>query len=249
MIEIQTKIMKNCEISVPGSKSYTHRFLVAAALSDGVCRIENVLKSEDTIITINALRQLGIKIEEEDHHYIVHGGNGKLERTNVPVFIGNSGTSMRILTALAALGRGRYVLTGTERMKQRPIQDLLDALIQMKVSAYSLNHNGCPPVSISGGDLTGGRIFINCKTSSQFLSAILLTGPFTEQGLEITVTKGPVSRPYIDMTIDVMKKFGIDIFRDGYNSFKIREGQQYRAGAFSVEPDCSQAGYFGVLQR
>ncbi|MBT8358151.1 MAG: 3-phosphoshikimate 1-carboxyvinyltransferase [Desulfobacterales bacterium] len=244
MIEIETKIVKNCEISVPGSKSYTHRFLVASALSDGVCFIDNALKSEDTMITINALRQMGVRIEEDDNRYIVHGGNGKFKQTAKSVYVGNSGTSMRFMTALASLGQGRYVFTGTERMQQRPIQDLLDALTQMKVSAYSLSHNGCPPVSIKGGDLQGGKISMNCETSSQFLSAILLAAPFTQQGLEITVTNGPVSRPYIDMTVDVMEKFGIDIFRDGYNYFKVEKGQKYRPGPFSVEPDCSQAGYF-----
>ncbi|MBT8373720.1 MAG: 3-phosphoshikimate 1-carboxyvinyltransferase, partial [Deltaproteobacteria bacterium] len=107
MIEIETKIVKNCEISVPGSKSYTHRFLVASALSDGVCFIDNALKSEDTIITINALRQMGVRIEEDDNRYIVHGGNGKFKQTAESVYVGNSGTSMRFMTALASLGQGR----------------------------------------------------------------------------------------------------------------------------------------------
>jgi len=244
MIEIRSAKIKNCEISVPGSKSYTHRILTASALSDGICSIDNALKSEDTIITINALKQMGIKIQEDGNRLIVQGRNGKITQTTDPVLLGNSGTSMRLLTALASLGESTYVFTGTKRMKERPIQDLLDALIQMGVSAHSVNNNGCPPVAIKGGDFKGGKVSINCQTSSQFLSAILLTGPFTKQGIEIIVTKGPVSRPYIDMTVDVMGKFGIDIFRDGYNYFKVKKGQKYRAGAFSVEPDCSQAGYF-----
>ena len=244
MIEIETKKIKNCEISVPGSKSYTHRILIASALSDGICSIDNGLKSEDTLITINALQQMGIKIEADDNRFIVHGANGELKNIKEPVFIGNSGTSMRLLTAIASLGKGRYVFTGTKRMKERPIQDLLDALIQMGASASSVNNNGCPPVAIKGGDLKGGKISINCETSSQYLSAVLLTAPFTKQGLEINVTKGPVSRPYIDMTVDVMEKFGIDITRNEYNYFKVQQGQKYRAGSYSVEPDCSQAGYF-----
>jgi 3-phosphoshikimate 1-carboxyvinyltransferase len=129
-------------------------------------------------------------------------------------------------------------------MKERPIQDLLDALIQMGASAHSVSNNGCPPVVIKGGDLKGGKITINCETSSQYLSAVLLTAPFTKQGLEINVIKSPVSRPYIDMTIDVMEKFGIEITRDEYNYFKVQQGQEYRAGSYPVEPDCSQAGYF-----
>jgi len=248
MIEIETKKIKNCEISVPGSKSYTHRILIASALSDGICRIDDALKSEDTLITVSALQQMGIKIDPLDNRFIVHGANGEFKHTKEPVFLGNSGTSMRLMTALASLGKGRYVFTGTKRMKERPVQDLLDALIQMGASTHSVNNNGCPPVAIKGGDLKSGKISINCETSSQYLSAILLIAPFTKpffkQGLEINVTKGPVSRPYIDMTVDVMEKFGIDITRDEYNYFKVQQGQEYKAGSYSVEPDCSQAGYF-----
>jgi 3-phosphoshikimate 1-carboxyvinyltransferase len=244
MIEIRPAKIKNCEISVPGSKSYTHRILIASALSDGICCIDNALKSEDTLITISALQQMGIKIDVDDGLFRIHGANGEFKHTKNPVNLGNSGTSMRFITALSSLGKGRYVFTGTMRMKERPIQALLDALIQMGTSAHSVNNNGCPPVAIKGGDLKGGKISINCETSSQFLSAILLTAPFTKQGLEINVTKGPVSRPYIDMTVDVMEKFGIDITRDEYNYFKVQQGQKYRAGSYLVEPDCSQAGYF-----
>jgi 3-phosphoshikimate 1-carboxyvinyltransferase len=244
MIEIETKKIKNCEISVPGSKSYTHRILIASALSDGICSIDNALKSEDTFITISALQQMGIKILADDNRFIIHGANGEFKHIKEPVFLGNSGTSMRFMTALASLGKGRYVFTGNKRMKERPIQDLLDALNQMEIAAYSINKNGCPPVEIKGGKLKGGKVTINCKTSSQYLSAILLISPFTEQDLEINVTKGTVSRPYIDMTVDVMEKFGIDITRDEYNYFKVQQGQEYKAGSHLVEPDCSQAGYF-----
>jgi len=244
MIEIKPRKIGNYEISVPGSKSYTHRILIASALSDGICSIDNALKSEDTLITISALQQMGIMINSDDNRLITHGANGEFKHTKEPVFLGNSGTSMRFLTALASLGKGRYVFTGTERMKERPIQDLLDALNQMGTSAHSVNNNGYPPVAIKGGDLKGGKISMNCETSSQYLSAILLTAPFTKQGLEINVTKGPVSRPYIDMTVDVMEKFGIDITRDEYKYFKVQQGQKYMTGSYSVEPDCSQAGYF-----
>ena len=244
MIEIRPAKIKNCEISVPGSKSYTHRILIASALSDGICSIDNALKSEDTLITISALQQMGIKIDPDDNRFIIHGANGEFKHIKEPISLGNSGTSMRLLTALASLGKGRYVFTGTKRMKERPIKDLLDVLIQMGASAHSVNNNGCPPVVIEGGDLKGGKITINCDTSSQYLSAILLTAPFAKQDLEINVTKGPVSRPYIDMTVDVMERFGINVMRNRYNYFKVQQGQKYRAGSYLVEPDCSQAGYF-----
>jgi 3-phosphoshikimate 1-carboxyvinyltransferase len=151
---------------------------------------------------------------------------------------------MRLLTAVAALGKGSHILTGTERMQQRPIADLLAGLKQIGVTARSLKGTGCPPVEISGNDTAGGKIRLNCAISSQFLSALLLIGPCLQNGLEITVTHGPVSRPYVDITLEVMQSFGIRIERDGYEWFGVPGNQAYQAGFYTVEPDCSQAGYF-----
>jgi 3-phosphoshikimate 1-carboxyvinyltransferase len=136
------------------------------------------------------------------------------------------------------------VLTGTERMKERPIQDLLDALNQMNVSARALNNNGCPPIEIRGGNLLGGSVNIRCAISSQYLSGLLLIGSCTKKGLEIRVSEGPVSKPYIDMTLDVMNRFGVHADRRGYEWFFVPGGQVYRSGAFTVEPDASNASYF-----
>ncbi len=205
MIEIKSqKIKKIVEVAVPGSKSYTHRILIAAALSDGICTLQNCLKSEDTLLTLNALRQLGVEIEEHDDRIVAHGTNGVLKPCSKPVYLGNSGTSMRLLTGVAALGDGIYTLTGTERMLERPIQDLLDGLNEIGVFARSVNRNGCPPVEIRGEKLKGGALSLKCKISSQYLSSLLLIAPYTQVGLEIKVTEGPVSRPYVDMTVDIM---------------------------------------------
>jgi len=246
MIEIKPHHIKPyAEVSVPGSKSYTHRILIAAALSDGACRIENALLSEDTRLTMQALRQMGIRIEDtHESRLIVHGGSGDLEPCEDRIYLGNSGTSMRLLTAVAALGRGTYTLTGTERMAQRPIQDLIDAMQQLDVRIRSADENGCPPVAVQGGPLKGGSVSINCRTSSQYLSALLLIAPYTEKGLDIMVTEGPVSKPYVDMTVEVMNKFGVAVSREDYNRFVVAGRQTYRAGACAVEPDGSQAGYF-----
>jgi len=244
MIEIKPQMAKSCEISVPGSKSYTHRILIAAALSDGFCTITNALHSEDTLYTLRALKQMGIDIEEEENRITVHGTNGLLRPSIDPISLGNSGTSMRLLTAVAALGQGTYTLTGAKRMSQRPIQDLLAGLHQVGVSAHSVNQNGCPPVQVVGGNLNGGPVVLNCKTSSQFLSAMLLIAPFTKKGMVITVTEGPVSKPYIDVTVNLMEHLGIKIDRTEYKKFHIPGNQVYRAGAYTVEPDASQAGYF-----
>ena len=246
MIEIKSQHIKpHCEVVVPGSKSYTHRILIASALSDGECRIRNPLLSEDTLLTMQALRQMGIRIDEPSNdQIIVSGGSGKLKPCADPIFLGNSGTSMRLLTAVAALGQGTFTLTGTDRMAERPIQDLIDALEQLDVRIRSKHRNGCPPVEIIGEKVSGGSVHINCRTSSQYLSALLLIAPYTSRGLEILVNEGPVSRPYVDMTVDVMDKFGVTVSREGYDRFKVTGQQVYRAGAYTVEPDGSQAGYF-----
>jgi 3-phosphoshikimate 1-carboxyvinyltransferase len=145
---------------------------------------------------------------------------------------------------VAALGNGTYTLTGTERMCERPIQDLLDGLDQMGVSARSVNGSGCPPVEVRGGDIRGGSIRIKCKISSQYLSALLLIAPYTTEGLEIIVSEGPVSKPYIDMSVDVMTRLGIQVNREGYNRFHIPGKQVYKSGTYVVEPDGSNASYF-----
>ena len=246
MIEIKPhKIKPSCIVTVPGSKSYTHRILIASALSDGECRILNPLLSEDTRLTMQALRQMGIHVDDKSKDQIIVSGNsGMLKPCADRIFLGNSGTSMRLLAAVAALGQGKFTLTGTDRMTERPIQDLIDALVQLGVRIRSKHRNGCPPVEIIGGKLSGGSVNINCRTSSQYLSALLLIAPYTDKGLEILVTEGPVSRPYVDMTVDVMDTFGIPVSREGYERFKVAGRQTYRAGEYTVEPDGSQAGYF-----
>ncbi len=244
MIEIEPRNISDSDVVVPGSKSYTHRILIAAALSDGFCTISNGLSSEDTLFTLDALRQMGIVVDMRDDRFIVHGEKGRLKPCLDPVYLGNSGTSMRLLTAVAALGQGRYTLTGTKRMQERPIQDLLDGLEQMGVFARSVNNTGCPPVEVKGGRLSGGSVSLKCGVSSQFLSALLLIAPYSRHGVEINIIEGPVSKPYVDMTVDVMEEFGVRISRDGYARFAVAGNQMYRAGSYNVEPDCSQAGYF-----
>jgi 3-phosphoshikimate 1-carboxyvinyltransferase len=246
MIEIKPRHIKPyAEVSVPGSKSYTHRILIASALSDGVCRIDNALIAEDTRLTLQALREMGIPIEDgSDGRFIVQGRGGNIEPTVGQIYLGNSGTSMRLLTAVAALSPRQLTLSGTERMAERPIQELIDSLQQLGVRVRTAKGNGCPPVEVVGGGLEGGAVTIDCRTSSQYLSALLLIAPCTAKGLEITVSAGPVSKPYVDMTIDAMNKFGITVRRDDYSRFLVAGRQTYRAGAFTVEPDASQAGYF-----
>ena len=244
MKEIKPHKISSCEVTVPGSKSYTHRMMIAAALSDGMCTIQNALVSEDTRFTLEALKQMGIQIEFQNDDTRVYGRGGRLDASSAPIDLGNSGTSMRLLTAVAALGKGTYTLTGTARMQNRPIKDLLDALQQIGVKARSLNDNGCPPVEIAGTTIRKNKVDINCQKSSQYLSALLLIAPCTRDGLEIRVSDGPVSKPYVDLTVELMNTFGLRLERDGYRQFNVPGGQVYRAGEYTVEADCSQAAYF-----
>lgn len=244
MIEIKPTKLTNSVVTVPGSKSYTHRILIASALSDGKCKVENPLKSEDTLLTLDALKQMGVRAEAENDDFIIRGMSGELKPSAEPIYLANSGTSMRLLTAVAAIGKGTYTLTGTDRMAERPIVDLLDSLQQMKVSARSVNGNGCPPVEVVGGDVKGGRISLKCGVSSQYLSGLLLIAPFTKESLAIEITEGPVSKPYIDMTVDVMTRLGVEVRREGYNFFEVPGNQVYKSGSYAVEPDASNASYF-----
>jgi 3-phosphoshikimate 1-carboxyvinyltransferase len=245
MKEIKYHKITDCQVSVPGSKSYTHRMLIAAALANGVSTLKNALVSEDTQFTIKALRQMGVEIEVNRSEVRVEGKGGGLEACDAPIYLGNSGTSMRLLTGVAALGKGIYTLTGNDRMQKRPIKDLLDALQQMGIRARSLKNNGCPPVEVTAAAITAERVDINCRNSSQYLSALLLMAPGTPQGLQIRIVGGPpVSRPYVDLTVALMETFAIRLERQGYQKFKVPGGQLYRAGNYVVETDCSQAAYF-----
>jgi 3-phosphoshikimate 1-carboxyvinyltransferase len=129
-------------------------------------------------------------------------------------------------------------------MQERPIQDLVEGLNQLGICAHCLQKNGCPPVHIKGAKFRGGKVDLKCGISSQFLSSLLLMAPYSKEGVEINIVEGPVSKPYVDMTIEVMSRLGVQVDREGYTRFQVPGGQVYRAGTYAVEPDCSQAGYF-----
>jgi len=244
MIEIKPHRIGHCQVSVPGSKSYTHRSLIAAALANGRCLIRNPLRAQDTLLTLAALEKMGAVVADREHGIEIQGLNGAFKSCPEPIYLANSGTSMRLLTGVAALGEGSYTLTGTPRMYHRPIGHLLDALNQLGIAARALEGNGCPPVEIPGGAAVGGDVVVNCSVSSQFLSSLLLMAPCTQAGMSITISHGLVSSPYIDMTVDILARFGIQVQRDGYIRFDVKGNQSYQAGDYTVEPDASQAGYF-----
>ncbi len=243
MREITPQQKVQATLTLPGSKSFTHRALVAAALAAGESTLHNALKAEDPELTAQALRRLGAGIDWQDDTVTVRGAGGRWAPAAEPLYLGNSGTSMRFLTALVALGQGEYYITGTDRLCQRPMGELLTALARLGVSARSERGDGCPPVIVQGG-LTGGRASLSGAVSSQYLSALLFIGPLAPAGLEIEITGELVSRPYVDLTLAVLTDFGISSYREEYRYFRIPGGQRYQGRDYAIEADASSASYF-----
>ncbi len=241
--EINPCLSVQATLTLPGSKSYTHRALVAASLAVGDILLSNALRAEDTELTAQALAQLGAGIDWQGPDIRVQGIGGHWRPVKEPIYLGNSGTSMRFLTALTALGEGIYRLTGTERLCQRPLGELLKALGQLGVRVASEKGDGCPPVTVRGG-LTGGRARLSGAVSSQYVSALLFIGPLAPEGVEIEITDELVSRPYVDLTLGVLEDFGISYYREGYRHFRVPGGQVYQPIDYAIEADASSASYF-----
>jgi 3-phosphoshikimate 1-carboxyvinyltransferase len=237
-------------ILVPGSKSITNRALVLAALhSRGQeCFLGNVLTSEDTEVMQRALCQLGFDLFGESCVGGLRISSGP-ETDTIPVreadlFVANSGTTMRFLTAIVCLGHGRYRLDGIPRMRERPIEDLLAALQQLGVKAFSERENGCPPVVVEADGLRGGSIRVKGDVSSQFLSALLLVAPSAEGHIDIEVTGDLVSRPYVDMSVAMLRQWGLIIHTPSNRLFHIPGRQRGTMRNYQIEPDASAASYF-----
>lgn len=231
-------------VSVPGSKSLTNRALVLAALAAGTSRLANALLSDDTAVMVEALRRLGFRIEVDPAALTmtVHGRAGVIPEGSAELFAGGAGTAARFLTAVVCLGHGRYRIDGIPRMRERPIQDLLDALGMLGASVTA--PGGCPPVTVEARGLRGGRAVVRGDVSSQFVSALLMAAPYADGDVEVVVEGRLVGAPYVDLTLAVMEAFGVDVERDGLRRFYIRTGQRYRGRAYAVEPDASSAAYF-----
>jgi len=231
---------------IPGSKSISHRAIIAASLAGGESRLKNILECEDTLYTAATLKALGVKISSEAETLRVSGTGGRFPPVpdRKQLYLGNSGTSFRLLLSVVALGHGEFVMTGTPRMLTRPIGALVSALNQLDVEASCMEQNACPPVLIKADGFRGGKTQIAGNQSSQFLSSLLLSGPCAEKGLEIEVTGELVSSPYVDITVDVMGQFGVNVERDEYRYFKIPSDQGYEACEFTVQGDASSASYF-----
>ncbi len=232
----------NGVVAAPPSKSITHRSIILASLAYGTSVIKNALLSDDTKYTIAALKQLGVIIEHDDTKLVIHGSEGKLQAPKEPIFVGNSGSTLRMLSAVAALANGITTITGEKRLCERPITDLLTALKKMNIHADATNN--LPPVQISGGKLKGGIITINGSVSSQYITALLLISPFAENTVWIVIDGDLRSKPYVALTLDLMKTFGVAVENKNFKEFIIQNHQPYIAQNYVVEGDYSSASYF-----
>jgi 3-phosphoshikimate 1-carboxyvinyltransferase len=244
-VKVKKSDIGNFTTIAPPSKSYTHRAYAISALARGTSVIKEPLRAADTDSTLGACRAFGTDIKEENGSLVINGTEGSLETPTHEIDVGNSGTTIRFFTSIAALD-GQVTLTGDESIRKRPMQPLLDALGQLGVTATSIGSNGMPPVEVRGGSFTGGRAQIRGDISSQFISSLMITSPYAENPVTIELTTPLRSKPYVDVTLDIMEKFGADIENKEYNEFTISTGV-YRARRYKVEGDYSSSSYLLAL--
>lgn len=237
----------NGSVTLPGSKSLSNRILLLAALAKGTTVVENLLDSDDIRHMLGALKQLGVQVSLNDDKTVatVQGVGGQFLTPSEPLFLGNAGTAYRPLTAVLAAVKGDYELVGEPRMEERPIGHLVDALQALGGDVRYLKNKDYPPLKIVGGQINGGNVEIDGSISSQFLTALLMAAPLFNGDTCITIKGTLVSKPYIDITLDVMARFGISVTHDNYKTFTVKGAQQYQAvERIMVEGDASSASYF-----
>lgn len=233
-------------VALPGSKSISNRALLLAALASGETRLDNLLRSEDTHYMLEALSQLGIAISDDGRTCRVSGRGGPLvaEPGRHELYLGLAGTALRPLTAALTLGAGTFVLDGSARMRERPVADLVDALRPLGARIRYLGAEGYPPLEVSGGGLRGGATRIRGGVSSQFLTSLLLAAPLADGAVTITVEGEQVSKPYLDITMGMMQRFGARVGHQDHQRFEVEPGGYQSPGAWLVEGDASSASYF-----
>ena len=239
----------DASVRVPGSKSITNRALPLAFLAEGESELRGCLRSDDTDVMTKALQALGAEIDEDDTTLRVLGKGADFPPARAPLYIQNSGTSARFLTAITTVGAGPVVVDGNPRMRARPISHLRDALEGLGARLEILGDNDCPPVKIMGGGLPGGSVYMDASASSQYVSAVLMVAPYARQDVQIHFLGAIVSRPYIDLTLEVMEAFGVEASwgastgEVGDDTLIVEAGQRYQPRTYQVEADASSAVY------
>jgi 3-phosphoshikimate 1-carboxyvinyltransferase len=238
-------------MSPPGSKSLTNRALVLAAMTNGPSELTNVLFADDTHVMLDNLKRLGfdLQIDRAAHRVTVAGGAGRISATSAELFCGNSGTTIRFLAALCALGSGQYKLDGIERMRQRPIGQLVEMLRQLGVRVRYDAADGFPPITLESHGLPGGILRFGSAQSSQYLSAVLMASPYARHEVRVDLDGPQTSWPYVAMTMQLMDQFGVtpELIRDpktGQPIAIIIPQHAYSATKYAIEPDASNASYF-----
>ena len=243
MIEIVPIKELNSEITVPGSKYVANRVLIAAGLAERTSIIKNIPENDDINVAMGALKQFGVGINKENNILEIRGTDGEIKNPTEEINVHDSGTLMRFIISFAALSQGEVKITGSKRIQQRPVGDLLKSLSDLGVNCKSLNKN-CPPIVVEGGTFKGGITKIKGDVSSQFISSLLLISPYAEKDVEILIETDLVSKNYVDMTICIMKQFGVSVERHGYEKFIVKAGQKYSGKEFLIPADWSSANYF-----
>jgi 3-phosphoshikimate 1-carboxyvinyltransferase len=243
-MEIRPLKHLNAIVSVPGSKSYTQRALIIAALAQGQSRLGNALIAEDTGYVIGALQSLGADITNDKQDIIVRGVGGHPRNPGGEIYLGNNGTAMRLLTAVVALGEGLFTLTGSPRLLQRPIKPLLDALTTMGAEMQTKNGDGYPPVVVQAHGLHGGTIIFTDIESSQYISAVLISAPYAGGDTVIELRGKIPSLPYVEVTRDAMQQFGVEVSQHPSHRYVVHSDQRYKGSRYRIEGDCSSASYF-----
>jgi 3-phosphoshikimate 1-carboxyvinyltransferase len=233
-------------VRVPGSKSHTNRSLVIAGLADGASTVEGALFADDTLAMMEGLRALGFEVaaDEAARRVEVKGLGGRIPAAEARVDARDAGTVMRFLTAVAALGRGTFVVDGSARMRERPIGDLARGLRGLGVEVRSTERDGYPPLEVRAQGLAGGTAKVSAATSSQFASALLLAAPCAAEPVTVELEGEVVSRPFLDLTLALMEEFGAEIERAGEGVFRVEAPRPYRAGVHHVQGDATAASYF-----
>lgn len=234
-------------VHLPGSKSISNRILLLAALAEGDTNISELLASDDTLVMLNALQNLGVHWQQKGvtQNYVVQGTAGKFPVKQADIFMGNAGTAIRPLVAALSVLGGDYTVHGVQRMHERPIGDLVEALQNAGAEITYTGNPGFPPLHIQRGKIRAHGWQVRGNVSSQFLTALLMAAPLIDHTIEIEVVGELISKPYIEITLNLMQRFGVTVRRDGWQKFTIDAGQRYRSpGHIQVEGDASSASYF-----
>ena len=235
------------QVTLPGSKSITNRILLLSAIAKGETTIKHALQSDDTHHMIEALKILQVDLtQKENGDILIQGARGQFKNKSAKIFLGNAGTAFRPLTAALAFSQGDYMLSGVPRMHERPIKDLVDALLQLNADITYLNEEGYPPLKISPSEIIiNGSVKIRGDISSQFLTALLMAIPLTKKEVSIEIVGDLISKPYIDITLNLMNRFGVQVKKIDWQYFVIPgSGGYVSPGEIFVEGDASSASYF-----